>query len=185
MKKHITSTDEILKVCMDLVAKNDISRLSMRGVASECNIALGSLYNYFPSKADLVCSTVESIWQEIFIKCNEDNFDNLMDYISCLFDNLQTSKQKYPNFFTMHAVGFGSDEKSQGLQRMHLYFDNFKRNIIDLIENDKNVDINNFKKGLTCEKFSDYIVTLVVSSIIKDDFDKEPLVELIKKVLYK
>lgn len=80
MKKHITSTDKILKVCRDLVAKNNISKLSMRAVASECNIALGSLYNYFPSKADLVCSTVESIWQEVFIKYNEDNFDNLMDY---------------------------------------------------------------------------------------------------------
>lgn len=185
MKKHITSTDEILKVCKDLVAKNNISKLSMRAVASECNIALGSLYNYFPSKADLVCSTVESIWQEVFIKYNEDNFDNLMDYIACLFNNLQTSKQKYPKFFTMHALGFESDEKNQGLRRMHLYFDDFKNNIIKLIEKDKNVDINNFKKGLTYKKFADYIVTLVISSIIKDDFDKEPLIELIKKVLYK
>lgn len=85
----------------------------------------------------------------------------------------------------MHALGFESDEKTQGLRRMHLYFDDFKNNIIKLIEKDKNVDINNFKKGLTYKKFTDYIVTLVISSIIKDDFDKEPLIELIKKVLYK
>ena len=38
----------------------------MRTVASECGIALGSLYNYFSSKSELLSATIEAVWKDIF-----------------------------------------------------------------------------------------------------------------------
>jgi len=38
----------------------------LKTVASECGIALGSLYNYFSSKSELLSATIEAVWKDIF-----------------------------------------------------------------------------------------------------------------------
>lgn len=61
-----TSKEEILEVSRKLVLEKGLSTVNMRMVAKECGVAVGSIYNYFPSKSDLVCATVETIWKDIF-----------------------------------------------------------------------------------------------------------------------
>lgn len=46
--------------------KKGIAAVNMRTVASECGIALGSLYNYFSSKSELLSATIEAVWKDIF-----------------------------------------------------------------------------------------------------------------------
>ena len=62
----VTSREEILAVCREIVAEEGLSSVNMRLVASRCNIALGSVYNYFPSKSELLLATIESVWMDIF-----------------------------------------------------------------------------------------------------------------------
>ncbi|MEG1997415.1 MAG: TetR/AcrR family transcriptional regulator, partial [Clostridiales bacterium] len=56
---NVTSAENILQICRDMVSANGLSSLNMREVAQKCNVALGSLYNYFPSKTDLTIATIE------------------------------------------------------------------------------------------------------------------------------
>ena len=58
MSRAVTSEEEILKVSCGIVAKKGIAAVNMRTVASECGIALGSLYNYFSSKSELLSATI-------------------------------------------------------------------------------------------------------------------------------
>ena len=62
----VTSKEAIMKTCRDMVSERGLSALDMRSVAKACHVALGSLYNYFPSKDALVTATIESVWQDIF-----------------------------------------------------------------------------------------------------------------------
>ena len=66
MNTAVTSREAILTVCRELVSRQGLDSLNMRSVARACQVALGSLYNYFPSKDDLLLATVESVWQDIF-----------------------------------------------------------------------------------------------------------------------
>ena len=66
MSRAVTSEEEILKVSCGIVAKKGIAAVNMRTVASECGIALGSLYNYFSSKSELWSATIEAVWKDIF-----------------------------------------------------------------------------------------------------------------------
>ena len=66
MNTAVTSREAILTVCREMVSRQGLDSLNMRSVARACQVALGSLYNYFPSKDDLLLATVESVWQDIF-----------------------------------------------------------------------------------------------------------------------
>ena len=63
----VTSKEAILAVCKEFVKENGLQSLNMRTVAEKCNVSVGSVYNYFPSKADLIAATIQDVWQSIMI----------------------------------------------------------------------------------------------------------------------
>lgn len=62
----VTSREAILAACREMVAEQGLGAIGMRAVAARCGVAVGSLYNYFPSKDALLAAAVESVWEEIF-----------------------------------------------------------------------------------------------------------------------
>lgn len=66
MNTVVTSREEILKTAGDMVKEGKTERISMRGLAKACGISVGSIYNYFPTKNDLMIAVVVELWKEIF-----------------------------------------------------------------------------------------------------------------------
>lgn len=60
-----TSREEILEVS-GAVRRQGWEAVNVRAVASACGVAVGTLYNYFPSRDALVAASVESVWKDIF-----------------------------------------------------------------------------------------------------------------------
>ena len=85
MSRAVTSEEEILKVSCGIVAKKGIAAVNMRTVASECGIALGSLYNYFSSKSELLSATIEAVWKDIFqMGKTLEKCENIVEYLKPL-----------------------------------------------------------------------------------------------------
>ena len=70
MKNKSTSNSEIINASKEIFKEKGLNSLNMREVASRCNVALGSIYNYYPSKSMLLLDTIDSIWKEILHKFN-------------------------------------------------------------------------------------------------------------------
>ena len=54
MNKSATSKEALLEIARDISYREGISKVSIRRLASESGVAIGTVYNYYPSKADLV-----------------------------------------------------------------------------------------------------------------------------------
>ena len=65
MNTIVTSREEILKASRELIRQEGWSAISIRSVAAACGVSVGSIYNYFDSKTELVSATVESVWEKI------------------------------------------------------------------------------------------------------------------------
>ena len=66
MNTIVTSKEEILKISRDMIQQQGWSAVNIRSVAAACGVSVGSIYNYFDSKAELMGAVVESVWHEIF-----------------------------------------------------------------------------------------------------------------------
>lgn len=53
----------ILDTAYSQAQRNGIASLSIRGIASECGVAIGSIYHHFPDKAALVTEVIASFWE--------------------------------------------------------------------------------------------------------------------------
>ena len=66
MNLTATSKEGILKASRALIQQNGWAAVNIRAVAAACGVSVGCIYNYFASKTELVSATVESIWNDIF-----------------------------------------------------------------------------------------------------------------------
>jgi hypothetical protein len=66
MNPNVTNKEEILAVCRSIAQKQGLRSVTIRNVADNLGVAVGSLYNYFPSKNDLMLETVTSCWHDVF-----------------------------------------------------------------------------------------------------------------------
>lgn len=66
MNTLVTSRKDILEASRTLAQKGTAEGISIISVAAACGVSVGSIYNYFQSKTDLVAATAESIWEDVF-----------------------------------------------------------------------------------------------------------------------
>lgn len=101
--------------------------MNMRMVARECNIALGTLYNYYSDKNELLITTVESVWIDIFHRRNGyEELDSFPDYIVHIFRCVREGAEEYPGFFTAHSVSLAKGKRDEARSMMERYFKHMK-----------------------------------------------------------
>ncbi|MCQ2770631.1 MAG: TetR/AcrR family transcriptional regulator [Clostridia bacterium] len=57
--------DNILKVSKQMLLNEGYIALTMRKISCECHVALGTLYNYFPSKDMIVAAIMLEDWKKV------------------------------------------------------------------------------------------------------------------------
>ena len=122
MNTVVTSREKILAVCRELVADKGLLAVNMRTVAEHCHVALGSLYYYFPSKDDLLIATIESVWADI-LKLDDlvESQMNFAEFVAQFTAHIKCGINKYPNFFTTHAMSLSSAGRAKGCESMQRY----------------------------------------------------------------
>jgi len=70
--------ETIIKNAKDIIVEKGYCRLSMREVAKRAKIAVGTIYNYFPTKDALVSELMYQYWMEFILaikQLQEDDHD--------------------------------------------------------------------------------------------------------------
>lgn len=185
MNTSITSKEAIMQVCRQIVSEKGLAALNMRAVAKECHIALGTLYNYYSDKDELLIATVESVWKDIFHmdqKCEVDF--SFPEYIGYLFECIQRSAEEYPNFFTAHPISIASSRRGEARSTMTHYFDHMKSGMREVLERDTAVDETVFSPTLTKAELIDFVLDHILLLLVQGKTNCDVLVELIRKAIY-
>lgn len=185
LNKQLTTEADILKVSKKYILQNGFSSFNVRTITRECGISIGTLYNYFPSKTELVIATVESIWKEIFEPFNNlSDFDRFPEVVKCMYETIENGNSRYPGFFSIHYLSFASEGKKEGIEMMNSYFSRLKKNLLVVLRKDTSVNPEIFNDEFSDEKFIDYVFTLLLSSLLNKE-DLVPLLTFISNYIYK
>ncbi|RPF43149.1 TetR family transcriptional regulator [Hydrogenoanaerobacterium saccharovorans] len=185
MNKTLTSREAILSVGKEVVSQSGIQALNMRDVALKCGVSVGSIYNYFPSKSDLVLATVESVWREIMHDskgcCSQSGF---VQSVLSLFESVQKGCKKYPSFFSLHSMSFANVDKSKAREVMKQYFSHIKRALLEALEKDQAVRKNTFSDNFTKTEFVDFVFSNILTLLMREEASCNCLLEVIKRTIY-
>ena len=64
MPKQVIDRESLVSQAYAIASRDGISSLSVRKLASACGIAVGSVYGYFPTKADLTAAVLTRFFEE-------------------------------------------------------------------------------------------------------------------------
>lgn len=185
MNTVVTSKEEILKASRALIQQKGWSAVNIRSVAAACGVSVGSIYNYYDSKAALMGATVESVWCEIFHRPEDEAvFQDTQACITWLYGRMEYGCQQYPGFFTLHSLGFMGEDKSDGKQRMQQTWQHILEGLCSVVKRDTLVRPDAFTEQFTAEKFADVLFSLMLSALMRQDYDPTAVLEIVRRTLY-
>ncbi len=185
MKSSSISREFILAVSRQIISEQGFDALNIRRVASACQVAIGSVYNYFPSKGDLVCAVVENVWRDIFhMSDSPQPFSSFPECVNWLFCRIKKGCEEYPEFFTLHSMSFAASEKKKGREVMNRYFGHIRQNLLDVLCHDSEVCPDVFGSTLTEQAFVEMVFSLLIGQLLQKKENCLDLLELISQCLY-
>ena len=185
MNTVVTSKEEILETSRELIRTQGWSAVSIRSVAAACGVSVGSIYNYFDSKADLVGATVESVWCEIFHRPEDaDVFQDTQACIVWIYERMECGCRQYPGFFNLHSLGYMREEKADGKRRMQQTGQHILNGLCAVLKRDEKVRPDAFNVQFTAEKFADVLFSLMLSALLRQDYDPAAVLEIVRRTLY-
>lgn len=91
--------EQIQKEAMRQILSEGYSKTTIRSVAKGCNIAVGTMYNYFSSKDDLISSFMLDDWHLCVKKMTGIETDDCENYLHQLQGALNEFVRKYEKLF--------------------------------------------------------------------------------------
>jgi len=81
--KQVIDKDKLIDQAYAIAAREGISALSVRKLAAACGIAVGSVYMYFPTKADLTAAVFTRFFGQALFEecCRVDGNESFVDYV--------------------------------------------------------------------------------------------------------
>ena len=134
----------ILKSAREILATEGVENLNIRKLAINCNIGLGTLYNYYKSKQELIREIVQNQYNDIFerLKIQLSNEDDTYKKLKMVFEslrnfNIELNSISFEKVFPLLSKVTGDDIErihNEGCERWHILRSVFKDILKD--END-------------------------------------------------
>ena len=185
MNPMATSKENILQISRKLIQQNGWAGVNIRSVAAACGVSVGCIYNYFESKTDLLSATVESIWNDIFHHPEDEAvFQDTLSCVRWMYRQLEYGCQRYPGFFTHHALGFVQQDTADGKQQMQRAWQHILDALCTVLRNDARIRADAFTEEFTVEKFAEMLFSLMLSALVRQDFDPSTVLEIVRRTVY-
>lgn len=185
MNNTATSKEEILKTSRKLIQENGWTGVNIRSVAAACGVSVGCIYNYFDSKTALVGATVASVWGDIFHHPDDEAvLDDALACIRWMYRQMEYGCQKYPGFFTHHSLSFMQQDAADGKRRMHHAWQHILDQLCVVLKRDSRVRADAFTDHFSAEQFAEVLFSLMLSAVIRQDFDPSAVLEITRRTLY-
>ena len=117
--KHLTSRtkvmpklipglkESILNYADEILSKEEYDKFSIRGIAKECGIAVGTLYNYYSSKDEILKAVIDSHMQRMLDAIDEKcaEAQSMADGLCYICEGVRIFSEKHPEIWVSTVLG--------------------------------------------------------------------------------
>ena len=111
-------------------------------------------------------------------------FRDTQTCITWMYERMEEGCRAYPGFFTLHSLGFMRENKSDGKRRMQQTWQHILNGLCQVLKQDARVRPDAFTEQFTPEKFADVLFSLMLSALLRQDYDPGAVLEIVRRTLY-
>ena len=183
--KQVIDKEKLIDQAYSIVAREGISALSVRKLAAACGIAVGSVYMYFPIKADLTAAVFTRFFGQALFEecCRGDGRESFADYVRKLRGALcEALAQMDVDWFAEMRRLSRSEHEALEAARGPM-FAHMERGLQHVLEADPAVVRSRLVGALSPEKLCPFVLGMIFTSLMEGS-DCEPLFALLDASLY-
>lgn len=156
----------------------------MRTLAKDCGTALGTLYNYYSDKDELVIAAIESVWRDILGESEPESEISFTEYVAGIYERIHKGLSSYPDFFAAHSIAVAGSAKGRAKGTMERCFGQIREELLKALDSDRNIHHSTFTEAFTEENLVEHILDSITMLIIKGKPDCAVLTEMLDRILY-
>ena len=167
MNKVVTSKEELLDTARQIVFQEGIDQLSIRVLAKKLNISVGAVYNYFPSKSDLLLAIVESFWKGIFHKdiCILSETLPFADFYEVVYHRLAEHMEDFFSVLLGQLDILRNTEKERGKLMEERYQQHIREGFLYALQQDCDIREHMWNATFTKAAFIDFLMEHMMNDL--------------------
>ena len=177
--------ERILSSAKEIALTEGMTKIDIRSVAKNCGIASGTVYNYFPSKGDLLVAVIEDFWEDAFRNiewksfAHNDFYSNMEKMYNILYEYLNKFKENWLEELSI----LKKQEKQLGRQKQNEYFKIISNRIISMMDMDDVIRNYPWSEEALKEKMAEFIFDNMLMRLRKGEKDINFFIMVMKKIL--
>ena len=187
-KRSVITSEEILEQAYQLACEQGLRSLSIRSIATACDVSVGTVYNSYASKTELINDVVGMFWQRAFaetmktLAVHEGN--DFIAFCEALSQSLKSALKEFRKDFLSDLSALSEGDRLSAQKREQQSFIHARAGIERALLSDPKIK----QDRLTGAMAPEALVALVWETLIdsaRDDmgYDKT-LFELLRTTLY-
>ena len=139
--KPVISKQQILDTAFAIASESGLSGLSIREVARACNVAVGTVYNSYPTKYDLVNDVVGRFWNEALADSMPGAIagDDFIGFCEGLALQLSGALARFRDDWLTEVAALDAKGLASARKREEACFAHIRRGLVVALERDPNV----------------------------------------------
>ncbi|MEG7531770.1 MAG: TetR/AcrR family transcriptional regulator [Hungatella sp.] len=185
MNKSATSKEILLQIAREIAYREGISKLSIRRLAADSQVAIGTVYNYYPSKSDLVAAVLEDFWRNVF---HGDHFDTESDdFIKSfeeIYQRLKVNLALFHKEFLDDLISMEKADRLNSRQTEQLYMEHMKSGMVRILKRDGRISPRAFAEDFTEKQFVDFAFSNMECLLHEEATDCAYFKQVLERLLY-
>ena len=185
MPKQVIAPEKLVAQAYAIASRDGISALSVRKVAAACGIAVGSVYGYFPTKADLTAAVLTRFFDENLSDelCVVRPCERFTSYVRRFHEALSSARvdMSVDWFAEMRRLPSSEQEALAAVRAPMLA--HIERGLMRVLDADEAVDRSRLVGPLSAERLCRYVLRAVFASLVEGN-ECETLFALLDASLY-
>ena len=182
----------IVDTAYHYACEHGLSSLSIRTIAKECSVSVGSIYNYFPDKAALVTEVILKFWTTIAFSEERGAArqvvvpiavgENIITFCERLYSTMKHALEKFRNNWLGEVSSLDARTRQKGRQAENACFEHIYHSLEKVIVADKSINQQKLS-AIGTAQLACFIWQSIYQALRNND-DCSTLLKLLKFALY-
>lgn len=177
------SKDLIKQAARQIIIDEGIVRFNMRKLSNKSGMALGSIYYYYPAKADIIFEIVDDLWSECFVQLKTEGFNSFIEAIEDIYAHISEYFLQFAHNWTRELSTLTQRDKASGRQFENEYMYKIRAVLSKALRDNYGDITDGAKEILGFEGITDFVFTNFMFYMRRGVSDTSKLVYILNKVI--
>lgn len=171
----------LLDCARRIECEEGVEAVSIRRLAAESHVAVGTVYNYFDSKQAVLYEITEEYWRSALLKMQSAvTGEKFTDQIRQVYAFLALQMDDCAKLLMLNLREGGETPR----EKMAVVQNNIRKILFERLQRDRSVRSDVWNGALTQDSFVQFVLGNLLALLRQKNGDIDTLVEIMERILY-